>query len=95
MTPGDPRWEHDPDYQTYLAFMKQARLGFDASAVPRRSRYFAFRGCRAERHRAQIAHLVQPYPKRITKPPRISVSVAAIPLRIGAIDNVGFTRESC
>jgi len=22
-TPGDPRWEHDPDYQAYLAFMKK------------------------------------------------------------------------
>jgi hypothetical protein len=44
-----------------------AQLGFDASAVPRRARYFAFRGRRAERraHRAQIAHLIRPYPKRI------------------------------
>lgn len=23
MQPGDPRWEHDPDYQAYLAFMKE------------------------------------------------------------------------
>ena len=45
-----------------------SRLGFDVSAVPRRARYFAFRGRRAERraHRAQIAHLIRPYPKRLT-----------------------------
>jgi hypothetical protein len=43
-----------------------AQLGFDAIAVPRRARYFAFRGRRAERraHRAQIAQLIRPYPKR-------------------------------
>ena len=23
MNPGDPQWDHDPDYQAYLAFMKQ------------------------------------------------------------------------
>jgi hypothetical protein len=43
-----------------------AQLGFDAVPVPRRARYFAFRGRRAERraHRERIAHLIQPYPKR-------------------------------
>jgi hypothetical protein len=41
-------------------------LGFDASSVPRRARYFAFRGPRREReqNRMAIAHLIQPYPKR-------------------------------
>jgi predicted nucleic acid-binding Zn ribbon protein len=43
-----------------------ARLGFDAISVPRRARYFAFRGDRheRERNRSAIAHLLQPYPKR-------------------------------
>jgi hypothetical protein len=43
-----------------------AKLGFDAIAVPRRARYFAFRGDRRERarHRAAIAHLITAYPKR-------------------------------
>jgi hypothetical protein len=41
------------------------RLGFDASPVPRRARYFAFRGDKQERkrNRAAVAHLVKPYPK--------------------------------
>jgi branched-chain amino acid transport system substrate-binding protein len=30
MQPGDPRWEHHPDYQAYLAFMKQYYPGGDA-----------------------------------------------------------------
>lgn len=43
-----------------------SKLGFDVSAVPRRARYFAFRGGRLERrwYRRQIAHLIKPYPKR-------------------------------
>jgi hypothetical protein len=43
-----------------------AKLGFDAIPVPRRERYFAFRGSKRERqqHRAAIAHLLKPYPKR-------------------------------
>jgi hypothetical protein len=43
-----------------------AKLGFDACPVPRRERYFAFRGSKRERqqHRAAIAHLLKPYPKR-------------------------------
>jgi hypothetical protein len=43
-----------------------AKLGLDATAVPRKGRYFAFLGSRAERkrNRAAIAHLIQPYPRR-------------------------------
>ena len=43
-----------------------ARLGFDAVPVPRKGRYFAFRGDNRERarNRAAIAHLLKPYPKR-------------------------------
>ena len=43
-----------------------ARLGFDAISVPRRARYFAFRGDRheRERNRSAIAHLIKPFPKR-------------------------------
>src|SRR5262249_18647957 len=43
-----------------------AKLGFDATAVPRRARYFAFRGDAEERrqHRNAIVHLIRPYPKR-------------------------------
>jgi hypothetical protein len=43
-----------------------AKLGFDAQPVPRRGRYFAFRGPRRERERYRdaIAHLIKPYPKR-------------------------------
>ena len=33
MTPGDPHWEHDPDYQTYLAFMKQYYSAGDPNDV--------------------------------------------------------------
>jgi branched-chain amino acid transport system substrate-binding protein len=33
MTPGGPRWEHDPDYQTYLAFMKQYYSAGDPNDV--------------------------------------------------------------
>ena len=42
------------------------KLGFDASPVPRKARYFAFRGNRVERKqlRAAIAPLFKPYPKR-------------------------------
>jgi hypothetical protein len=42
------------------------QLGFDARAVPRRSRYFAFRGTREERRvfQAAISGLIKPYPKR-------------------------------
>jgi hypothetical protein len=45
---------------------KLQQLGFDAVAVPRRARYFAFIGSASERrqHRRQIAHLIRPYPKR-------------------------------
>jgi len=43
-----------------------ARLGFDASPVARRARYFAFRGSKRERarDRAAIADLIVPYPRR-------------------------------
>jgi hypothetical protein len=43
-----------------------SKLGFDAIGVPRRARYFAFRGNKQERklNRAAIAHLLKPYPKR-------------------------------
>ena len=33
MTPGDPRWEHDPGYLTYLAFMKQYYSAGDPNDV--------------------------------------------------------------
>jgi hypothetical protein len=47
-------------------FRALARLGFDASSVSRRSRYFAFRGTRGERRELQaaISGLIKPYPKR-------------------------------
>jgi hypothetical protein len=50
-----------------------AKLGFDAVPVPRRARYFAFRGDRRERarHRAAIAGLIQPYPKRESDAPAL------------------------
>jgi hypothetical protein len=43
-----------------------AKLGFDAITVPRRERYFVFRGTRSERKelRAAIGSLIKPYPKR-------------------------------
>jgi hypothetical protein len=41
-----------------------AKLGFDAVSVPRKARYFAFRGKERRQLRAAIAHLLQPYPKR-------------------------------
>ena len=46
-----------------------AALGFDAVPVPRRGRYFAFRGSKHDqrRNRDAIAHLVLPYPKRSTE----------------------------
>jgi hypothetical protein len=49
---------------------KLQRLGFDAIAVPRRARYFAFIGSPRERrqHRRQIEHLIRPYPKRDPRP---------------------------
>jgi tripartite-type tricarboxylate transporter receptor subunit TctC len=42
------------------------QLGFDARAVPRRARYFAFRGTRKERRglHAAISGLIKPYPDR-------------------------------
>jgi hypothetical protein len=45
-----------------------ARKGLRVATVPRRSRYFAFRGSARERRelRAAIAHLIKPYPKRAT-----------------------------
>ena len=44
-------------------------LGLDAVPVPRRARYFAFRGSRAERRRLRLAiqKLVKPYPTRVLK----------------------------
>jgi hypothetical protein len=44
-----------------------SRLGFDAISMPRRARYFAFRGDKRTRRtlEAAIAHLVKPYPKRV------------------------------
>jgi ABC-type branched-subunit amino acid transport system substrate-binding protein len=33
ITPGDPRWQNNPDYQTYLAFMKQYYPGGEPSDV--------------------------------------------------------------
>ena len=47
-----------------------SRLGIRTTTVPRRARYFAFRGHRNERKRlrAAIAHLVRPYPKRLGVP---------------------------
>jgi hypothetical protein len=43
-----------------------AKLGIRSHIVPRRSRYFAFRGDRREQEalRAAIAHRLRPYPKR-------------------------------
>jgi hypothetical protein len=43
-----------------------ARLGFDVTSVPRRARYFAFRGSAAERkrNRAAISDQIKSYPKR-------------------------------
>jgi hypothetical protein len=41
-----------------------AQLGFDASPVPRRSRYFAFRGKERRVLQAAIGGLIKPYPKR-------------------------------
>jgi hypothetical protein len=43
-----------------------SKLGFDAIPVPRRARYFAFRGHKQERkrNRAAVAHLLKAYPKR-------------------------------
>jgi hypothetical protein len=42
------------------------RMGFNARSIPRRERYFAFRGSTSEQReaRAAIAHLVKPYPMR-------------------------------
>jgi len=42
------------------------RLGFDAIPVPRRARYFAFRGDKRERtrNRAAIGHLIMNHPRR-------------------------------
>jgi hypothetical protein len=57
-----------------------ARLGFDAEAVPRKERYFAFRGSKSERqrNRAAIAHLIKAYSKRAASPqPRKAFSAAA------------------
>ena len=44
-------------------------LGIEAMLVPRRARYFAFRGSRAERRRLRLAiqRLVKPYPTRVLK----------------------------
>jgi hypothetical protein len=44
-----------------------AQLGFDAGTVPRRSRYFAFRGEERRELQAAISGLVKPYPKRPLK----------------------------
>jgi hypothetical protein len=46
------------------------RLGFDATLVPRRARYFAFRGDKREQDslRKAIADLIKPYPKRSRRP---------------------------
>jgi branched-chain amino acid transport system substrate-binding protein len=33
MHPGDPRWEHHPDYEAYLAFMKQYYPGGDTNNI--------------------------------------------------------------
>ena len=54
----------------------------DASAVPRRARYFAFRGSKQERKRtgAAVAHLVKPYPKR-----QLSVAARAAQHRDGSL----------
>jgi hypothetical protein len=45
-----------------------AKLGFDAISVPRKERYFAFRGSHRDRRqlREAIAALVKPYPKRVS-----------------------------
>jgi hypothetical protein len=42
------------------------RMGFYVGSVPRKERYFAFRGSSREQReaRAAIAHLVKPYPRR-------------------------------
>ena len=41
-----------------------ARLGFDTVPVPRRARYFAFRGDKQERRHNRAAIAIRPYPKR-------------------------------
>jgi hypothetical protein len=48
-----------------------AKLGIRSLLVPRRTRYFAFRGDRREQQalRAAIAERIKPYPKR-RAPPR-------------------------
>jgi branched-chain amino acid transport system substrate-binding protein len=39
MNPGDPQWEHDPDYQAFLAFMKQYYSAGDPNDVINLSGY--------------------------------------------------------
>ncbi len=55
-------------YGTGSAVALEAR-GLKVERVPRRERYFAFRGSRAEQKtlRAAIADRIQPYPKRVIK----------------------------
>jgi hypothetical protein len=56
-----------------------AKLGFDVTAVPRRERYFAFRGSRKERRqlRAAIADLIKPFPRR-ANPTRLAGCLDAV-----------------
>jgi hypothetical protein len=48
-------------------------LGVEAVPVPRRARYFAFRGSARERKRLRraIAPLTKPYPKRSASPSKV------------------------
>lgn len=50
--------------------IREAVPGIDVRSVPRKTRYFCFRGSHKQRriNRAAIAHLIKPYPKRETTP---------------------------
>ena len=48
---------------------KLREMGLTVASVPRKGRYFAFRGSKKERKelRQRIEHLIKPYPKRTTQ----------------------------
>jgi hypothetical protein len=79
-----PDGKHMSERQAYdiygtRSIKKFRELGLTVVSVPRKRRYFAFRGSKKEQKelRQKIAHLLQPYPKRDSQGTELNPGTAA------------------
>jgi hypothetical protein len=79
-----PDGKHRSEREAYRIYgtrsiEKLEDMGLTVLSVPRKNRYFAFRGSKKERKdlRARIEHLIKPYPKRDSQGTETSPCIAA------------------